>query len=138
MSFHVDTRTIVGIYALEQWFKVKPFSVAVDSWTLCSVPFLPFSKTEFGTPGNANRTYINLRYLYPDFEESPQASNENRRHGDEAWFENPSSSHGLSAVLDNDDDTKEEIAFSLLEVRAFKYISEGSAESFIPLKQPHD
>jgi|TARA_R100001015_G_C4566253_1_gene125142 hypothetical protein len=137
MSFHVDTRRIVGIYALGQWFKVKPFSVVIDSWTLCSVPFLPFSETEFGTPGNENRTYIDLCHLYPDFK-SPQASNEHRRHGDEAWFENPSSSHGLSAVLDNDDDTKEEIAFSLLEVRAFKYISEGSAESFIPLKQPHD
>ena len=27
MSLDIDTRTIVGIYALNQWFDVKPFSV---------------------------------------------------------------------------------------------------------------
>ena len=80
-----------------------------------------FSETEFGTDGNRYNTYIQLSYLYPDFGWTPP-TRLGTKHYDEASFENPSPSQGISAVLDNGAEPEERIAFSLLEVKAFKYL----------------
>ena len=130
MSLAIDTRTIVGIYALNQWFKVKPFSVWIDAYELNHVDTsLTFKETEFGTPGNKYNTYIQLSYLYPDFEWTPPANfaTQYPQYGDEASFENPSPSQGVGAMLDNGAEIEEEIYFSLLEVKAFKCISREDA-----------
>ena len=133
MSLDIDTRTIVGIYALNQWFKVKPFSVWIDAYDLCEVsPNLSFSETEMGLPGHGQITVYSLSELYRDFEYKP--STINRRTEDEAWFENPSASCGISGILDNDSKIQEEIYFSLLEVKAFKCISQKDAEKLCPLQ----
>ena len=133
MSLDIDTRTIVGIYALNQWFDVKPFSVWIDAYDLCEVsPHLTFEETELGEPGHGQITVYNLSELYRDFKGKPYMSV--RRSEDEARFENPTSSHGISAILENDWDTQrnERIFFSLLEVKAFKCISQEEANLLCP------
>tara|TARA_R100000278_G_C5361677_1_gene125622 strand:+ start:43 stop:459 length:417 start_codon:yes stop_codon:yes gene_type:complete len=133
MSLDIDTRTIVGIYALNQWFKVKPFSVWIDAYDLCEVsPNLSFSETEMGLPGHGQITVYNMSELYRDFKDRPCMIE--RRSEDEARFEHPSSSHGISGILDNDSKIQEEIYFSLLEVKAFKCISQKDAEKLCPLQ----
>ena len=129
MSLAIDSRTIVGIYALNQWFKVKPFSVWIDAYELNHVcNSLNFEETKFGTSGNKYNTYIQLSYLYPDFEWTPPANLSTQYlNGDEASFENPSPSQGVGATLDNGAEIEEEIYFSLLEVKAFKCISRKDA-----------
>ena len=127
MSLAIDSRTIVGIYALNQWFKVKPFSVWIDAYELNHVSnSLDFEETKFGTPGNKYNTYIQLSYLYPDFEWTPPFEFTSQ-YGDEASFENPSPTQGVGAILDNGAEIEEEIYFSLLEVKAFKCISRKNA-----------
>jgi len=127
MSLAIETRAVVGIYALGQWFKVKPFTIDIDAYELCFADSgLAFSETEFGTDGNRYNTYIQLGDLYRDFEWSPLKMPP--QHPDEASFKNPSPFEGISAVLDNGAEPEERIAFSLLEVKAFKYISKNSAE----------
>ena len=133
MSLNIDTRTIVGIYALNQWFDVKPFSVWIEAYDLCDVnPHLTFKETEMGLPGHGEVTVYNMGELYRDFKDRPCMIE--RRSEDEARFENPSSSHGITAILENDSDTQinERIYFSLLEVKAFKCISEEDANILCP------
>ena len=129
MSLAIETRAVVGIYALGQWFKVKPFTIDIDAYELCFAdPGLAFSETEFGTNGNRYNTYIQLSYLYPDFEWTPP-ERAGTKHYDEASFENPSPGQGISAVLDNGAEPEERIAFSLLEVKAFKYLYRQDASN---------
>ena len=72
----------------------------------------------------------NSAYLYPDFEWTPpvRARSTSNTH-DEARFENPSPSQGISAVLDNGAQPEERIAFSLIEVKAFKYLYRQDASN---------
>ena len=131
MSLDIDTRTIVGIYALNQWFKVKPFSVWIDAYDLCEVsPHLTFEETELGELGHGQITVYSLSELYRDFEYKP--STIQRRTEDEARFDNPSASCGICGILDNDSTIQEEIYFSLLEVKAFKCISQKDAKKLCP------
>ena len=128
MSLSIDTRAIVGIYALGQWFKVKPFTVYIDAYELCSTdPGLAFSETKLGERGNKYKTYIQLGDLYRDFEWRPLELPP--QHPDEASFKNPSPSEGISAVLDNGAEPEERIAFSILEVKAFKYLYNQEASN---------
>jgi len=130
MSLAIETRAVVGIYALGQWFKVKPFTIDIDAYELCFAdPGMAFSETEFGTDGNRYNTYIQLSYLYPDFEWTPPVTLGVTQHHDEARFENPSPSQGISAVLDNGAEPEERIAFSLIEVKAFKYLRRQDASN---------
>tara|TARA_R100001460_G_C3517736_1_gene172224 strand:- start:500 stop:910 length:411 start_codon:yes stop_codon:yes gene_type:complete len=127
MSLAIDSRTIVGIYALNQWFKVKPFSVWIDAYELNHVDTsLTFEETKFGTSGNKYNTYIQLSYLYPDFEWTP-TTNFSTQYGDEASFENPSANQGVGAILDNGAEIEEAIYFCILEVKAFKCLSREDA-----------
>jgi hypothetical protein len=128
MSLAIETRAVVGIYALGQWFKVKPFTIGIDAYELCYAdPGLAFSETKFGTRGNKYKTYIQLSDLYRDFEWRPLALFP--QHPDEASFKNPSPSEGISAVLDNGAEPEERIAFSILEVKAFKYLYNQDASN---------
>ena len=129
MSLSIETRAIVGIYALGQWFKVKPFTVYIDAYELCSTdPGMAFSETKFGTRGNKCNTYIQLGDLYREFKRNP-IKMPPKQHYDEASFENPSPYQGISAVLDNGAEPEERIAFSLLEVKAFKYLYRQDASN---------
>ena len=128
MSLAIETRAVIGIYALGQWFKVKPFTICIDAYELCYVDSgLAFSETQFGTRENKYRTYIQLSDLYRDFEWRPLELPP--QHPDEASFKNPSPSEGISAVLDNGAEPEERIAFSILEVKAFKYLYNQDASN---------
>ena len=128
MSLAIETRAVIGIYALGQWFKVKPFTIGIDAYELCYAdPGLAFSETQFGTRGNKYKTYIQLSDLYRDFEWRPLGLPP--QHPDEASFKNPSPSEGISAVLDNGAEPEERIAFSILEVKAFKYLYNQDASN---------
>jgi hypothetical protein len=90
---------------------------------------MAFSETKFGTRGNKYNTYIQLGDLYRDFEWTPLKMPP--QHPDEASFRNPSPNEGISAVLDNGAEPEEQIAFSLLEVKAFKYLYAQDASNLV-------
>ena len=113
MSLEIDSRYITGIYALGQWFKVKKDSIDVDAfqftnWEECS----PHS----GNGWEVEHCDYEMGALYPQ-QDRPGIGTYGE-HSKGRW-EKPFGAHGITFI---DEDTKERVSFSLMEVRAFREV----------------
>ena len=111
MSLHIDSRFITGIYALGQWFNVKPNSVDVDAYEFVNWDerFEP-DQSIFNQPG----TSYQMGDLYP---ESRNGCGDYGPHSRLRFASCASGYHGITFI---DAKTGDCISFSLAEVRAFK------------------
>lgn len=130
MSLFIDSRKIVGVYALGQWFNVKPGTFAHDAFELVcweeEVPFGNESNNPY-RPGDLPRQPHSVAFqmgaIYKGKGVEPPASDGyigNSRMG----FSNPSGSTGITFI---DADTGLRTSMSLLEIKAFRECSKEEA-----------
>lgn len=111
MSLCIDSRYITGIYALGQWFNVKPDTIDVDSYQ--------FTNWKDQSPHDGNRfqvehTDFEMGDVYPQNDPSPVV----KYRADSAGYSSGVGPyHGIAFI---DADTGERVSFCLLEVRAFR------------------
>ena len=109
MSLSIDDRHITGLFAFDQWFKVKKGSVCLDSYEFCYWEENP-------EPGegiyDCEHTYFQMGAHYA----AEYAGGAYGEHSKGRWI-NPSGSTGICFT---DADTNERISFALLEVKAFR------------------
>ena len=136
MSLSIDNRRISGIYALGQWFKVKPGTFWIDAYDfVCLEEHCPFGNEQDNRdrfddgsyPRQPHSTCYSMGALYPERERSdfPQPGGNQSR----MTFSNPSGHHGVQFI---DDETEEVVSFSLLEVRAFRELTEDEVVKRVP------
>jgi hypothetical protein len=133
MSLFIDSRKIVGIYALGQWFNVKPNTLVSDAFELVvweeDVPFgneMDSRDPKSSLPHEPHSTCYQLGASYHQVEPDPlggQIPYSNMK------CRNPSGSTGISFV---DADTALRVSMSLLEVKAYKETSIASAIASCP------
>ena len=111
MSLSIDSRFITGIYALGQWFDVKPDSVDVDAYEFVNWDdrFGPEESTfdQSGTSYQMGDLYPELRNGCGDY-------------GPHSRLRFASGASGHCGITFIDAKTGVRISFSLAEVRAFK------------------
>lgn len=113
MSLSIDSRYITGVYALGQWFKVKPDTVDVDAFQFRN---WEEQSPHDGKAWTVQHTDYEMGALYP--------SKQNRKgggyseHSRGSWT-TPCGCDGISFI---DADTGERVSFSLVEVRAFREV----------------
>lgn len=112
MSLSIDSRFITGVYALGQWFRVKPNSVDVDAYEFrnwASDDPQPGDWREEATDYQMGGTYSR-----PDLPGPLCGSygGDSRK----GWHV-PSGSTGITFI---EEETGERICFSLLEVKGFR------------------
>jgi len=112
MSLNIDSRYITGIYALGQWFNVKPNSVDVDAYEFINWEddLEPGQRRDWDIQG----TCYQMGSIYPD-REGPSCGMFGER--SRLSWANPCGHHGITFL---DADTGERVSFSLAEVRAFR------------------
>jgi hypothetical protein len=110
MSLSIDSRFITGIYALGQWFNVKPNSVGVDAYEFIDwqESFGPDEST-FDQPG----TCFQMGDFYPEPKNGCGSYGPHSR----LTFASPAGHHGITFI---DAKTGDHVSFSLCEIRAFK------------------
>lgn len=109
MSLNIDSRFITGIYALGQWFNVKPNSVGVDAYEFVDWDErFEADESIFDQPGTCYR----MGDLYPERKKAANYGPHSR-----LSFVSPGGGDGITFV---DAKTGDRVSFSLREVRAFK------------------
>ena len=112
MSLSIDCRFVTGIYALGQWFKVKPNTIDVDAYEFRNWHDLhPDPKS-----WDEGATDYSMGAIYQDPNPGEQLGGDYGEHSRKRW-ERPTGSNGISFI---DEDTGERVSFSLLEVRGFR------------------
>ena len=109
MSLSIDDRFITGLFAFDQWFKVKKGSVCVDSYE-----FLYWEENP--DPGEGVYDCYHISY---QMGAHYAAKHEVRTFDTKTkgrWI-NPSGATGITFI---DADTDERVSFALLEVKAFR------------------
>jgi hypothetical protein len=113
MSLNIDSRFITGIYALGQWFNVKPNSVGVDAYEFVDWDErFEADESIFDQPG----TSYQMGDVYP---ESRNGCGNYGPHSRLTYASGASGHHGITFI---DAKTGDRISFSLAEVRAFREV----------------
>ena len=115
MSLLIDNRFVTGIYAFNQWFKVKKNTVDVDAYEFISWDD-SFGDNEKPNSWDDPHAVYQMGAVYdadrPGLYKSAPYGGESR-----GSFVNPSGCTGITFI---DADTNERISFSILEVKAFR------------------
>jgi hypothetical protein len=112
MALNLNTHQISGVYALDQWFQVKPGSFFLDAYSLREWDADP---GEVINQWTTSFTDYELGALYRDREprhmSTPYGPNSAGR------FQTPTGSVGCCFI---DANTGERVSFSIMEVKAFR------------------
>ena len=115
MSLSITDRYITGIYAFNQWFKVKKNTVDVDAYEFISWDDY-FEEGELPDSWNDPHSVYQMGAVYdadrPGLYRSCPYGGDSR-----GRFVNPG---GCAGIGFTDADTNERISFALLEVKAFR------------------
>ena len=108
MSLFIDDRTVIGVFALNQWFEIVPNSIRLDAYEFAywqaNVPFGEEIKFE------KSLTCYPMSEIYPE-----QKLTE--RYG-ETCLEKPTHSTGFEFKCAR---TNDRICFPITEIKAFRY-----------------
>jgi hypothetical protein len=111
MSIALDTRHITEIYALGQWFKVKKGTLCVDAYEL---------RDYVGCIGNPEE----LKASFTDYLMGSVYNKNNQEQSCKSYGPNSAGVCSTVSTFDGvvfiEEDTEKRVAFSLLEVKAFK------------------
>lgn len=139
MSLFIDSRKIVGVYALGQWFNVKPDTFAHDSFELiCWEEEVPFGNESNNPsrpsdhPREPHSVAFQMGAIYKGAGIEPPAS-QGYIGNSRMAFANPSGSTGVTFV---DADTGLTTSMSLLEIKAFRECSTEDAIEACPHLKP--
>ena len=125
MSLSIDTRRICAIYALGQWFNIKPGSIQIDAYELCDPAYNPEKKRL----SQLDCDIYALGSLYPRQKQGERTHSRAPGDRDCTWFfESPSPHTGIRF---KDIETEKWISMSLVEVKAFSELSEVPDEETI-------
>ena len=112
MALPLNTHQISGIFALNQWFKVKQGSFYIDSYNLRDYMDEPGThEDEFSRHAIDYQMGAQYEKTEPDYR-----SGDYGQHSSKAWC-TPQGSHGCCFI---DLETSERVSLSLLEIRAFR------------------
>jgi len=116
MSLHIDDRTVIGVFALGQWFEIVPNSIRMDAYEFAYyqaiVPFGEEDKHE------KSLEVYPMGDMYRNTEKKSIYSEINSNSNTYARFLQPSSHTGFEFECA---DTKDKICFPLTEIKAFRY-----------------
>ena len=114
MSLSIDDRYITGLFAFDQWVKVKKGSVLIDAYEFVYWDENPEAGKE-PNPYKIRHTYYEMGAVYNA--DRPGLYKSERFKATLGGSESPSGNTGIAFT---DADTNERISFALLEVKAFR------------------
>lgn len=117
MSLAILTHRITSIFALGQWHQVVKGSFSIDSYELI----------EYLDEQGHRATHYQLGYAYPETRKFESIPTMPGTIGENWNFASPNGWHGCSWI---DTDTRERVAMSLLEIKAWKEDLEKPHDSF--------
>lgn len=135
MSLSIDSRKIVGVYALGQWFNIRPDTFVHDAFELvCWEECVPFGNEACNPIRRSGARQPHsicffMGALYPD-KESP--ANADFGSG-KMKFANPSGYTGVQFI---DADTGLCVSMSLMEIKAFREETEEEVIKTCPYLKP--
>lgn len=128
MSLFIDSRKIVGVYALGQWFNIKPDTFVHDSFELiCWEEDVPFGNEEsnpikLSGPRQPHSTCFAMGALYADKGRPAFAGDIGNSR---MKFAVPSGYNGVQFI---DADSGLHVSMSLMEIKAFRELPIKEAE----------
>ena len=119
MSLSIDTETIVAVYALGEWHKVRRGSVGIDAYQLMHYQASPEARKRCEKDGRGNHTdWYDMGALYEATDPESRCSWLNQGNGERMHrCMNPSGMTGFCFVTPSGSRK----AFSLVECKAFEY-----------------
>lgn len=128
MSLAIDSRRISGVYALDQWFKVKINSFSLDDYELMDY----YERQQFGEEytsydgefrRNTRYDWYCLGKAYPQIEQTVSP-------GD--GYSREAHMSGFAGAQWTDAETGETVSMSLMEIKAWRQVSEAKATEACP------
>lgn len=133
MSLFIDSRKIIGVYALGQWFNIKPDTFAHDSYELiCWQEDVPFGNelNNKYSPDDLDRQPHSICFAMGDLYEHIEPTGLTGYQGDGRMsYKTPRGCDGITFI---DADTGNKISMSLIEIKAFKEQSEEETSKACP------
>lgn len=115
MSLNIDSRHITGIYALGQWFNVRPNTVDVDAYEFINWEE-DLEPDERPDAWNSQATVYQMGGYVPEPSSLEPTRGDYGPNSRKTWAI-PRGGDGIRFI---DADTGERVSFSLVEVRAFR------------------
>ena len=116
MSLFIDDRTVIGVYALNQWFEIVPNSIRMDAYEFAYYQ----ANVPFGKEDGYDKSLESYQMgdMYENTKRRPIYSELNSNPNCDITFIQPDSHTGFEFKCAK---TNDRICFPITEIKAFRY-----------------